>query len=352
MGLDSIAAGLPTAVSRGRLSSEPGTRLDQPQGVSGEAWSLSGMAAAGVTANIEVDGLPPISGEQVPTVATSSNGAASDFGTSDSAAVGLAATAAGDEQFPGLIAEAVETVSNGDGSEPAPVADSNGTSNGGASERQWSSRSPRFLAETGNAVVQGGAPAGGTVDPAAAETAADTSAIDAENTSTRSDITSATVDLRSAYQSTVIRMQSGGALRVTEQVAAAIVSQAVLTDVGDTLTLDTILDPPDLGRVHLRLTRTASGFTAQIAADNGDVQHVIADHMASIEQSVRTQLRTEGGLEFTLSDRPFGDGSSAPGHSFEDRPPLRTEAHRGHADRADRSFHPLRRSLAEVDVLA
>lgn len=139
---------------------------------------------------------------------------------------------------------------------------------------------------------------------------------------------------------------------VTQQIADSIVSQAVTMENGDTVTLDAILDPPDLGRLHFRISRSDSGLTASVAAENGDVQQVIAEHTASIEKAVRANLRTDESLQFFASDSPFTDNSSA--HGGREQPPRPATIHQrtpqSHSP-ADQPQAP-RASRAEVDVLA
>ncbi|MBX3440011.1 MAG: flagellar hook-length control protein FliK, partial [Planctomycetaceae bacterium] len=145
---------------------------------------------------------------------------------------------------------------------------------------------------------------------------------------------------------------SQSAERITGQVAESILTQALTTEQSDTITLDAILDPPDLGRVHIRLTRSESSLTAHVRAENSDVQHIIAEHGGLIEQGVRTQLRSDGVLHFALADSHLGQGSSAPGgHEPPPRPTLWTSGHRDHT-RVTTARQSAGRSNAEVDVLA
>jgi len=139
---------------------------------------------------------------------------------------------------------------------------------------------------------------------------------------------------------------------ITEQIADTVVTHAVTTEVGDSVTLDAILDPPDLGRLHFRLTRSETGLRVVVTAENGDVQHVITQQAASIEQTVRTQLKTDEAMQFLTSDTPFGDGTPTPQEREQpQRPAVFEDRSRGVAE-TDEAPRTRKTSQAEVDVLA
>ncbi|MGD9857243.1 MAG: hypothetical protein AB7U20_20050 [Planctomycetaceae bacterium] len=190
----------------------------------------------------------------------------------------------------------------------------------------------------------------GAVTP---EPTGDESAADAELSSSRQDLSdAAAAGFRSVYRHAAVQALPRGLERISGQVADAIVTQAVMIEVGDSVTLDTILDPPELGRLHVRLTRTESGLTARVAAEKGDIQQVIAEHTVSIEQTVRTHLKTNEPMHFMLGDSPFGDGSAARGGGQEPPRPARLAEFVRDAGKSEELHRPFRRSQAEVDVLA
>ncbi len=142
------------------------------------------------------------------------------------------------------------------------------------------------------------------------------------------------------------------ASRITDQISETIITRAATTQVGDSLTLDAILDPPELGRLHFRITRSKAGLRAVVTAENGDVQQVIAQQTTSIEQSVRTALNNDDSMQFQAADTPFSDGTTTaqdheqrqPPAAFDDRTPVAAEP--------DKSPRPRKTAQAEIDVLA
>ncbi len=142
------------------------------------------------------------------------------------------------------------------------------------------------------------------------------------------------------------------ASRITDQITDTIVTRAATTQLGESLTLDAILDPPELGRLHFRLTRSKAGLKAVVTAENGEVQQVISQQTTSIEQTVRTALNNDDSMQFQTVDTPFSDGTStARDHeqqqqpaAFDDRTPVAAEA--GESPRGRTA------TQNEVDVLA
>lgn len=140
--------------------------------------------------------------------------------------------------------------------------------------------------------------------------------------------------------------------QIARQIADTIVSQAVQTEAGDTVTLDAVLDPPELGRLHVRLMRTTTSLTATVSAENSDVQQVIADHTTTIEHSIRTHLKADESLHFQTSDSPLHDGTGTSNGREQSRQSgighHQTHPHQESNETSDSH----RTSQAEVDVLA
>ncbi len=101
---------------------------------------------------------------------------------------------------------------------------------------------------------------------------------------------------------------------IERQLADAIQAHQTEVDQHGEARLEVLLNPPDLGRVWIRLARTADGIAAHLSVQNLDVQSALQTHLDAIRQGL-----VQAGVpltDFQLArhdaDRSFADGDELP----------------------------------------